>query len=329
MPPNNAGRTRARRIGVTLTAVMVVILGAAIPAHAAPSISDLEKQIAAADNTLEPIVEEYDHVDAMLQANQSQADKLEVKLRPLQLQAVLALSELAPLAAQVYEQGPGSTMNLMLGADSTTTLLDRLGYVDQMARMKQQQISAVVLQRDKYSAAKKKLDDLRAGLARQVSELSAKKKVIETQVSALQTLRQKTYGTTGAIGALRPVACPFIYSTGPGGVAARKACSAIGSPYIWATSGPKTFDCSGLTLWAWAAAGVTLRHYTVWQYQDNKPVSRANLQPGDLVFFFPPSLHHMGIYVGGGWMVHAPTTGDYVRMAKIDKYPIAGFRRPS
>ena len=56
-------------------------------------------------------------------------------------------------------------------------------------------------------------------------------------------------------------------------------------------------------------------------------VSRANLQIGDLVFFYS-DLHHVGLYVGGGWMVHAPTSGDYVRMAKIEGRPIAGYRRP-
>jgi peptidoglycan DL-endopeptidase CwlO len=124
------------------------------------------------------------------------------------------------------------------------------------------------------------------------------------------------------------VACPVDYIPGPGGVAAKKACSLIGKPYIWAAAGPDGYDCSGLTLAAWAAAGVTLRHYTNWQWSDTTPVSRADLRPGDLVFFFS-DLHHMGIYVGGGWMVHAPTTGDYVRMAKIDSpyLPIAGFRR--
>jgi cell wall-associated NlpC family hydrolase len=74
---------------------------------------------------------------------------------------------------------------------------------------------------------------------------------------------------------------------------------------------------------------VSLRHYTNWQWQDTKPVGRTDVRPGDLVFFFK-DLHHMGMYVGGGWMVHAPQTGDHVRMAKIDSpsLPIAGFRRP-
>ena len=80
---------------------------------------------------------------------------------------------------------------------------------------------------------------------------------------------------------------------------------------------------------AWAAAGVTLRHYTKWQWSDTTSVSRADLKPGDLVFWYS-DLHHMGIYVGNDTVVHAPHTGDHVRMANIDKVgPIAGYRRPS
>src|SRR5439155_983538 len=79
--------------------------------------------------------------------------------------------------------------------------------------------------------------------------------------------------------------------------------------YIWGDAGPGGYDCSGLTLAAWASVGVTLGHYTGWQWNEGKPVSRANLRPGDLVFWYS-DLHHMGMYVGGGWVVHAPHTGD-------------------
>jgi cell wall-associated NlpC family hydrolase len=103
------------------------------------------------------------------------------------------------------------------------------------------------------------------------------------------------------------------------------------SPVTTAFGSPthREYDCSGLTLVAWGSVGVTLGHFTGWQWNEGTPVSRGNLRPGDLVFWFS-DLHHMGIYVGGGWTVHAPHTGDVVRMTKIDSpgLPIAGFRRP-
>ena len=90
----------------------------------------------------------------------------------------------------------------------------------------------------------------------------------------------------------------------------------LGKPYEWGGAGPNTFDCSGLTAWAWKAAGKSLPHYTGSQYSATARVAIKDLQPGDLVFF-GSDLHHMGIYVGGGQMIHAPQTGSVVRYDSI------------
>jgi cell wall-associated NlpC family hydrolase len=121
--------------------------------------------------------------------------------------------------------------------------------------------------------------------------------------------------------------CPAVPITSKGGVAAKTACRQIGKSYVWAADGPDTFDCSGLTQYAWASAGVSLTHFTGAQWNEGTPVSRANLRTGDLVFFHS-DLHHMGIYVGNGLFVHAPHTGDVVRMARLADMPYAGARRP-
>jgi cell wall-associated NlpC family hydrolase len=325
-------RTRRRRTTAVLTAlaltVTVLLVVPSTAASAAPSVGDIEKQITAADNQLEPIIEDYNRIHAELQTNQAKTAALEIKLAPLQLQAQVATARLGAIAGRVYKGGPPSTLAALLNTSSTVQALDAMSTLDQIARQRLEQMKPLLDRRDAYAAAKKTLDQARAQLAAQDAALAAKKTTIQTQIAKLQKLRLTVYHTTGPIGTLRPVACPVDYTPGPGGIAARKACTAIGKPYVWAAAGPNSFDCSGLTLWAWAAAGVQLRHYTKWQWSDNNPVSRANLRPGDLVFYYPPSLHHMGIYVGGGWIVHAPHTGDYVRMAKLDSAPLAGFRRP-
>ena len=109
-------------------------------------------------------------------------------------------------------------------------------------------------------------------------------------------------------------------------VAAAK--SQIGVPYIWATSNPGvSFDCSGLTMWAWAQAGVSMGHYTGAQYNQFSKVPYEAMQPGDLVFF-GSDLHHMGIFIGGGMMIDAPHTGAWVRYASILGGDFAGAVRP-
>ena len=93
-----------------------------------------------------------------------------------------------------------------------------------------------------------------------------------------------------------------------------------GKPYVWAGAGPDSYDCSGLTQYAYAAAGVELPHSSSMQSTMGSPVSRDALLPGDLVFFYSP-VSHVGIYIGNGQMVHAPTAGDVVKVSSLDYMP--------
>jgi len=320
--------SRPLRWATAMIAALAVSLGIGANAAAAPSVAELERQIDTAWNKLEPIIEQYNMVHSQLTANKAKAATLNKRLAPLELQIRLSGAELGDAATAMYMGGQVSRLNALLSSATPADFTDRMTTLELLARAEQQAISGVVTMRDRYAADKTKLDALVAELSTQDAALAAQKKTIEKQITALQKLRQQVYGTSGASGKFKPVACPVDYLGGPGGTAARKACSLIGKPYIWGAAGPDGYDCSGMTLTAWKAAGVTLRHYTKWQWEDNKPISRSELRPGDLVFFFS-DLHHMGLYVGGGWMVHAPTTGDFVRMAKIDSpyLPIAGYRR--
>jgi len=94
------------------------------------------------------------------------------------------------------------------------------------------------------------------------------------------------------------------------------ACAKIGDPYLWAGAGPSSFDCSGLTMAAWAQAGVSLPHNAAMQASYGTQVSSSALRPGDLVFFKSP-ISHVGIYVGSGMMINAPQSGDVVRIASL------------
>jgi hypothetical protein len=99
-------------------------------------------------------------------------------------------------------------------------------------------------------------------------------------------------------------------------VAVDAALSQLGSPYVWDAAGPDTFDCSGLTLWAWGHAGVPLEHFTGTQVQQGVRVESNELLPGDLLLF-GRSVHHVGMYLGAGYMIDAPTTGDYVKIQPV------------
>ncbi|QNE75504.1 NlpC/P60 family protein [Streptomyces finlayi] len=104
------------------------------------------------------------------------------------------------------------------------------------------------------------------------------------------------------------------------------AYGAIGKPYVWGATGPSAYDCSGLTQAAWRAAGVSLPRTTYTQISAGQRVSRSELAPGDLVFFYS-GISHVGLYIGGGQMIHAPRPGAPVRIAPIDQMPFAGATR--
>jgi cell wall-associated NlpC family hydrolase len=111
-------------------------------------------------------------------------------------------------------------------------------------------------------------------------------------------------------------------------VAIQAAESQIGVPYQYGGSSPQTgFDCSGLTMWAWAQAGVSLPHSSASQYDVLPQVDRSQLQPGDLLFFYSP-IHHVGMYLGGGRMIHAPHTGAYVEIVDVYWEYYVGAARP-
>nr|WP_281352525.1 NlpC/P60 family protein [Phytoactinopolyspora alkaliphila] len=100
-----------------------------------------------------------------------------------------------------------------------------------------------------------------------------------------------------------------------------------GEPYQWGGSGPNSWDCSGLTMMAWRQAGVSLPRSSGSQIGVGTRVSRSQLQPGDLVFYYSP-ISHVAIYIGNGQIVHATKPGDVVKVSPVDQMPFAGASRP-
>jgi cell wall-associated NlpC family hydrolase len=120
---------------------------------------------------------------------------------------------------------------------------------------------------------------------------------------------------------------PIVAPTRAAQVAVNTALAQLGDPYVWAAAGPDAFDCSGLTQYVYAAAGVSLPHSSSMQSAVGRPVAYADLKPGDLVFFYHP-VGHVGIYIGNGQMIHAPHTGDVVKIVDLAYMPdYVGARR--
>jgi cell wall-associated NlpC family hydrolase len=147
------------------------------------------------------------------------------------------------------------------------------------------------------------------------AQMDTKKKTIEAKIDQVNSAAMKQamaiYTKTGQY---PDITIPTANTVG--GQALQAALSKRGDPYIWGAAGPNEFDCSGLVLWAYAQEGITLPHYTGDQWNSGVHVARADLEPGDLVFFYP-DISHVGLYIGNGLMVDAPDSGDVVKVQSI------------
>jgi cell wall-associated NlpC family hydrolase len=128
--------------------------------------------------------------------------------------------------------------------------------------------------------------------------------------------------------AAAPVAAVSAMANSKAAAVLRYAYAQLGKPYRYGAAGARTFDCSGLTMRAWAAAGVAISHNAAAQYGSTKHVARGALEPGDLVYFGRP-IHHVGIYIGGGKFIEAPYTGADIRISNLSaRHDYAGASRP-
>jgi peptidoglycan DL-endopeptidase CwlO len=316
-------------------AVTALVLAPAAPAHAEPTLPEIDSQIDAAWRELEPLIEAHNRIRSELAANRDRSDELAEQIAPLEDAIAEAAADLEVIAARQYRRGGLSAFNSLVTSGSPTAFVEQLTLLDRVAHDQHRLIEAHRRARDAYERQRAEIGALIEEQRAQQADLAERRDEIERDLARLEGLRAQAEART--VASAPPVRasgnglhigdCPATTGSGPGAVAATFACGEIGKPYAWGTNGPGTYDCSGLTQRSWAAAGVSLTHFTGAQWHQGTPVNRADARPGDLVFFYS-DLSHMGIYVGNGLMVHAPRSGDVVRMAWIEVMPVAGFRRP-
>jgi peptidoglycan DL-endopeptidase CwlO len=309
---------------------LLLVGGGQAWADPTPSVAQIEQQLTDLWRRVEPQVEKYNLVHEQYLKNKAKQAQLQKQIEPLENAVLLGQLRAGYIAAEVYKGGNANELNAILVAGDPQSLVDQLTMIDALAREQQRQLQSVADLKARYDQQKAPIDALVATLAQQDAQLAAQKKAIDAQMSQLQALRIKAYGSSNTLGLYRPWPCPATFDTSAGYKAAAFACSQTGPghPYSWGAAGPKYYDCSGLTMVAWARVGIYLPHNANMQYHSMVHVSRANLRIGDLVFY--NSLSHVAIYVGGGHVVQAPAPGDVVRMSGIsDPGYIYGYGRPN
>ena len=329
-PSRRTPRARRLRAGLlagasaTLTVTLIPGSAAADPGDASTS-AEAARLVAEASHELEVVTEEFNEAREVLRQQRAEVREAEEAAAVADAQLGALDDQMRLLARSAYT-GEGmtvSTLDLMLESDSADDFLSSLGTLDAIAGHTDQVLAEVAVAADEAKVAEAEAEaaaaeaqSTLAGIRDRQSDLQARIADFEEQYEALsaaeQTQVDQAHGGT-AVATPAPAA-----AAGPAAqVAVDTAMAQIGDPYVWAAAGPDAFDCSGLTQYAYAAAGVSLPHSSSMQSQMGTPVSRSELQPGDLVFFYSP-VSHVGMYIGNGQMVHASTSGTPVQVASLD-----------
>jgi cell wall-associated NlpC family hydrolase len=308
---------------VVAVAACAVTLTGAQAAHANPSTSDLTKQINAASNQLEVVVESYNAMNISLQKSNADLKTLQASLAPAQAALKTASAQVNTIATTSYQQGRIGPMSALLDGNSTD-LMAKMGFLDQIQQTNQRDITTFTQTTQTYAQRQAELRTTQAKQAAQLKEIAARKTKIEASIKKLKAMRTSAYGSATQSGHAYTGKVPNV--SGSAGVAVRYAFNAIGSSYQYGASGPSEYDCSGLTMAAWASAGKSLPHNAAAQWGQVAHISRSALEPGDLVFY--NSLAHVGIYVGNSKIIDAPREGEPVDERSINRgMPIYGYGR--
>ena len=310
--------------------------------------------------SLESTIQRYDGARVELRQVKASLKRNTHKLRLARANFHAAQLRIMARLHSLYVNGKPTTLTVLAGATSLSQLIDRAEAAEAIS----QQDTALGREALHFKRVVQKrqhnLRQLRARRAHAVLSLASQKRRIESALARQEQLLSSIHSSihklqveeaarearlkAEAEARLRAIAAekareareaqhnsfpqlPPILGSGDGHPqAASIALQYLGVPYVWGGADPSGFDCSGLVTYAYAQIGISLPHYTVWQWNVTQPISMSQLEPGDLVFFH--GLGHVGIYIGGGQMVDAPHTGAVVRIESIYGFgSIDGARR--
>lgn len=313
MTANRFGSRRSRAWGVAVAGAVTALVMAA-PVSADP-IGDIESEIEAQATDLEVVIEEYNAISEELTDTKDQIKALEKKLKPFQEELDALYDQTERIAVSAYQSQGLSGTFAVLNAGSPELFSERITALNGATAGDARLIAEINDAKAEYEEDLGVLDDLKATQAAQETYLDDQKTTIEGAIDRLQADRKDAYRDEAAA---RGETIDYIpeYIPGDRGVVVRHAMAQLGKSYVWAASGPDYFDCSGLMLAAYNQVGIGMPHNAAQQYNQSMRISRDALLPGDLVFY--NGLAHVAMYIGDGYVIHAPTTGDVVKIDTID-----------
>jgi cell wall-associated NlpC family hydrolase len=360
LPPSGSATRKAPALVIAFAALLFATTAVSASADSVSSKQAEARavlgQIQQLDSSLERAIEAYDlanvklaHIKHDLNVNTHDLVLAKRSLKRAQRQLSVRVVEL------YTSQEQDSTLAVLLGSTSLDQMLSRMDAVDRLSQQDSLVLEQVTQLRREVRQRQHELKHAHALQTQVVAQRAAARSSIQSQLAQRHSLLSSIHGEIAKLQAEQQArqaelarqaraaqqaasTATIVQTVGVGGTGTGLAPppppthggvvgyaeSQLGKPYVWGGASPSTgFDCSGLVMWAFAQVGVSLPHNAAAQFGYGSPVSRANLQPGDLVFF--DGLGHVGIYVGGNTFIHAPHTGTVVQYQSLTGWYASTF----
>jgi cell wall-associated NlpC family hydrolase len=306
------------------------------------ALDDIRSQLDELDRQLAIAAEAYNRAAVELEQTRELLESTRVDLANAEVAYQLQQDTLADRARDLYRDGDMHALELVVGSKSVSDLVARVRFMHAMGESDAELAAALKAQRDQIAQKAAELEAAERAAAALEFEMKARKVEVELRIQEreqllaeaqsdlLELLEQEAARRQIEEAALLADVLSGASKAGiivEPGSPVETALAYHGVPYLWGGASPAGFDCSGLVMHVFAQHGVKLPHYSGAQFQLGEKVPPGDLRPGDVVFFGSP-VYHVGMYVGAGYFIHAPRTGDYVKLSKLaDRTDYAGARR--
>jgi cell wall-associated NlpC family hydrolase len=343
----------------TAAAAAIAVLPGSATAEPRPTTATVQRQVDGLHHQAEQATERYDLARVQLAEVRLRLIQVTHRLEKAQREVALLRSTMGLMAAATYKSGGVDASMQLLLSDQPEAFLEQATTLDQLSRNQASSLRKITAARQRLAQDRLAVAQQREQMAQLQATLQSEQQAVEARLREATALlgrltaaeRARLAAAARAASALAvsqrtgaPRASRQAQRTRPAGtttyqkptysgaasgraaIAVRTAYAQLGDPYQWGASGPNSFDCSGLTSYAWRAAGVSLPHSSSAQFSSGRRISRSELRPGDLVFFYSP-ISHVGIYIGSGRMIDAPYPGRNVKITSISEMPYSGAVR--
>ncbi|MGZ4516513.1 MAG: C40 family peptidase [Mycobacteriaceae bacterium] len=352
--------------GLIVAGIAMVSSGPALADPQLPSTaSQAEQQLAELGHQAEIVNEQVLGAQVDFDAKHAQQADAEAKLaaagaslRDAQSQQEQFRGTVDALTSASYQGARLNRLSALMFSKSPQELLDQMSGLDVLATDTTERVNSYAVasahaaqaatDANSAATAAKGASDaaaaLQIDLKKKRSELTTQTSAVRAKYNTLTNAERISYaGTTVPAGFVSPVPMGTSSGASAGGPAStstltlaagssagagalQAAMTRLGLPYVWGATGPNSFDCSGLTQWAYHQVGISIPRVADAQASSGQAVSRDQLQPGDLVFFYSP-ISHVGLYAGNGNVLHASTEGQPVKISSMASFPYSGARR--